>query len=49
MGAYHFGIEKVTLLFGRNRATALFSMVVKTLENTGFQIEKLSDKPCLQL
>lgn len=41
--AYHFGIEKVTCYSGGTEATALFSMVVKTLENTGFQIEKLSD------
>lgn len=41
--AYHFGIDKVTCYLGGTEATALFTMVVETLQNTGFQIEKLSD------
>lgn len=41
--AYHFGIDKVTCYSGGTEATALFTMVVETLQNTGFQIEKLSD------
>lgn len=41
--AYHFGIEKVTCYSGGTDTTALFPMVIETLQNTGFQIEKLSD------
>lgn len=41
--AYHFGIEKVTCYSGGTETTNMFPMVVKTLENAGFQIEKLSD------
>lgn len=41
--AYHFGIEKVTCYSGGTEATALFPIVAETLQNTGFQISKLSE------
>ncbi|MDO6492167.1 MULTISPECIES: arsenate-mycothiol transferase ArsC [unclassified Cellulophaga] len=42
MAAY-FNVKNVTCYSGGTEATALFPMVAKTLSNTGFKIEKLSD------
>lgn len=41
--AFHFGIEKVFCYSGGTEATALFSMVAKTLKNTGFDVQTLSE------
>ncbi len=41
--AHHFNIKNVTCYSGGTEATALFPMVAKTLENSGFSIEKLSE------
>ncbi len=41
--AYHFGISNVFCYSGGTEVTAVFPMVIKTLENTGFQVEKLTD------
>lgn len=41
--AHHFGIKSVSCYSGGTEATALFPMVAKTLKNTGFQVQALSD------
>jgi arsenate reductase len=41
--AYYFGLKNVCCYSGGTEATALFPMVVKTLENSGFQINRLSE------
>ncbi len=41
--AYHFGISNVFCYSGGTEVTAVFPVVIKTLENTGFQVEKLTD------
>lgn len=41
--AYRFGIEKVFCYSGGTETTALFPMVIETLQNSGFQIAKLSE------
>jgi arsenate reductase len=41
--AYHFNIKNVFCYSGGTEATALFPMVAKTLENTGFEIETISE------
>ena len=40
--AYHFKIKNVFCYSGGTEATALYPMVVKTLENSGFQIGTIS-------
>lgn len=40
--AYHFGIKNVTCYSGGTEATALYPMIIDTLINVGFRIEKLS-------
>lgn len=42
MAAY-FGIKEVFCYSGGTQATALFPMVVETLQNSGFQIQSLSE------
>lgn len=42
--ADYFNIKDVYCYSGGTEATALYPMVVKTLENNGFEITKLSDK-----
>ncbi len=39
--AHHFGIKNVFCYSGGTEATALFSMVANTLQNQGFEINKL--------
>lgn len=41
--ATYFGIKNVICYSGGTEATALFPMVAKTLENSGFQIQTLSE------
>lgn len=41
--AYHFGIKNLYCYSGGTEATAMFSKVVETLNNQGFQIQKLSE------
>lgn len=41
--AYYLGIEKVFCYSGGTEATALFPTVAETLQNTGFQIDRLSE------
>lgn len=41
--AYHFGIKQVFCYSGGTEATALFPMAAQTLQNTGFEINKLSE------
>ncbi|MGK0427903.1 MAG: arsenate reductase [Ulvibacter sp.] len=41
--AFHFNIKNVFCYSGGTEATALFPMVAKTLENTGFEIETISE------
>lgn len=41
--AYHFNINNVFCYSGGTEATAMFPMIVKTLQNSGFKIEKLSE------
>lgn len=41
--AHYFNIKNVSCYSGGTEATALFPMVIETLKNTGFRIEKLSD------
>lgn len=41
--AYRFGIEKVFCYSGGTETTALFPIVIETLQNSGFQIDKLSE------
>jgi arsenate reductase len=41
--ATYFGIENVFCYSGGTEATALFPMAAKTLENSGFQIQTLSE------
>ena len=41
--AFHFNIKNVFCYSGGTEATALFPMVAKTLENTGFDIETISE------
>ena len=42
--AFHFGIKNVFCYSGGTEATAMFSKVGETLQNQGFQIEKLSEE-----
>lgn len=42
--AHYYNINNVYCYSGGTEATAMFPMAVKTLENTGFQITKLSDE-----
>lgn len=41
--AYYFGLKQVVCYSGGTEATALFPAVVKTLQETGFAIQKLSE------
>lgn len=41
--AYYFNINNVFCYSGGTEATAMFPMIVKTLQNSGFKIEKLSE------
>ncbi|WP_198679947.1 arsenate-mycothiol transferase ArsC [Aureibaculum luteum] len=41
--AYHFGINNVFCYSGGTEATALFPMVAKTLQNSGFEVGKISE------
>lgn len=41
--AYYFQIKQVTCYSGGTEATALYPVVATTLEETGFQIQKLSE------
>lgn len=41
--AHYFSINNVLCYSGGTEATAMFPMVVKTLQKSGFQIEKLSE------
>lgn len=41
--AYHFNIKNVFCYSGGTEATALFRMVVETLQNSGFQINTISE------
>ena len=41
--AFHFNIKSVFCYSGGTEATALFPMAAKTLENTGFKIEAISE------
>lgn len=41
--AYYFGLKQVVCYSGGTEATALFPAVVKTLKETGFAIQKLSE------
>jgi len=41
--ASHFELENVVCYSGGTEATAIFPMVVKTLEKSGFKVEKLSE------
>ncbi|WP_086476725.1 low molecular weight phosphatase family protein [Arenibacter amylolyticus] len=41
--AYHFQYNKIQCYSGGTEATAIFPMVINTLENTGFVINKLSE------
>jgi arsenate reductase len=41
--AYYFGIKNVFCYSGGTEATAMFSKVAETLQNTGFKIQKLSE------
>lgn len=43
--AHYFQIPNVSCYSGGTEATALFPMIAKTLENTGFDILKLSEEP----
>ncbi|WP_299397121.1 protein-tyrosine-phosphatase [uncultured Gelidibacter sp.] len=40
--AYHFNIKNVACYSGGTESTAVFLMIVETLENSGFEIEMLS-------
>jgi arsenate reductase (thioredoxin) len=42
--AFHFGIKNVFCYSGGTEATAMFLKVGETLQNQGFQIEKLSEE-----
>jgi arsenate reductase len=42
--AFHFGIPHVYCYSGGTEATALFPKVVETLQNQGFEIQKLSEE-----
>lgn len=42
--AFHFGVSNVFCYSGGTEATAMFSKVVETLVNQGFQIQKLSQE-----
>ncbi len=41
--AYYFNIKNVLCYSGGTESTALFPMVAETLQNSGFEIEKLSE------
>ncbi|MEM5564391.1 protein-tyrosine-phosphatase [Psychroserpens sp. AS72] len=41
--AYHFNIKNVFCYSGGTEATALFPMAAKTLENSGFEVRKISE------
>jgi arsenate reductase len=41
--AFHFNIKNVFCYSGGTEATALFPMVAKTIENTGFEINTISE------
>jgi len=41
--AYYFNIKNVFCYSGGTEATAVFPMIIETLKNTGFQIEKLAN------
>lgn len=41
--AYHFGVKNVVCYSGGTEATAMFSKVVETLYEQGFEIQKLSE------
>jgi arsenate reductase len=41
--AFHFNIKNVFCYSGGTEATALFPMAARTLENTGFEIETISE------
>lgn len=41
--AYHFNIKNVFCYSGGTESTALFPLVAKTLENSGFKINRLSE------
>ncbi|MGB5434311.1 MAG: protein-tyrosine-phosphatase [Maribacter sp.] len=41
--AYHFNIDNVNTYSGGTEATALFPMVAQTLQNSGFEIVRLSE------
>lgn len=43
--AFHFNIKNVFCYSGGTEATAMFPKVVETLENQGFEIQKLSEEP----
>ncbi|MBD0779161.1 protein-tyrosine-phosphatase [Maribacter sp. ANRC-HE7] len=43
--AYHFNIPNVHCYSGGTEATALFPMVAQTLQNSGFEIQLLSEGP----
>jgi arsenate reductase (thioredoxin) len=42
--AFHFGIQNVFCYSGGTEATAMFPKVSETLENQGFEIQKLSEE-----
>lgn len=42
--AFHYSVNNVNCYSGGTEATALFSKVAVTLQNQGFQIQKLSDE-----
>ncbi len=42
--AHFYNVTKVKCYSGGTEATAVFPMIIKTLENTGFQIIKLSEE-----
>ena len=41
--AFHFGIKNVFCYSGGTEATALFPMAAKTLQNSGFEVGKISE------
>ena len=41
--AYYFNIKNVVCYSGGTETTALFPMVIETLRNSGFEIQKLSE------
>ena len=42
--AHYFHIKNVYCFSGGTEATALFPMVIRTLKNSGFKVEKISDE-----